>query len=167
MKIDFESQQEVALWRSVNDGVMGGQSSGGPRHADGRMIFEGSINTSGGGFSSIRRPIETGTFDGVSGLNMRIKSDGRAYDVTLRTDAEYLGRPVAFQASIPETEPGMWTEVAISFDTVKATLFGRPVEGAEFNNAAAQSLGIIIADSRDGPFRLEIDWIAACQNEGE
>jgi len=54
MFMNFETSDELRQWYAVNDGVMGGLSSGGPRFDDGIMIFEGMINTNGGGFSSLR-----------------------------------------------------------------------------------------------------------------
>ena len=41
MYVNFETSQEMAMWRAVNDGVMGGLSSGGAQFDDGNMVFEG------------------------------------------------------------------------------------------------------------------------------
>lgn len=163
MKIDFDSATESNYWQAVNDGVMGGQSSGGPDFENGTMVFNGVLNTNGGGFSSIRRPIVEGSLDGASGLKMHIKSDGRTYKLSLRTNTAHQDRQVSFQAPISSTAPGKWEEVFVTFDSISASLFGRPVEGAEFDVAAVNSLGIIIADNRDGPFRFETNLIEACQ----
>jgi len=42
-------------WYTVLDGVMGGRSTGSSRMTETGMVFEGVLNTSGGGGSSIRR----------------------------------------------------------------------------------------------------------------
>ena len=41
-------------WQTVNDNVMGGRSRGGHTREGGTLVFAGSTNTRGGGFSSIR-----------------------------------------------------------------------------------------------------------------
>jgi hypothetical protein len=162
MYTKFETASEQQAWWPINDGVMGGLSSGGPRFEDGNMVFQGIINTNGGGFSSIRSGVEQGALASSSGIKMRVRSDGRAYKLTLRSNAAWRGRRVSFQAPIPQTSPGEWTEVEIPFPDLKGTIFGRPVRGAKFDKSRVVELGIIIADGQDGPFRLDIDWIADC-----
>ena len=57
----FESDECLASWTSVNDGVMGGISKGGfSRSEQGTLIFEGELSLEhNGGFPSIRmKPIE-------------------------------------------------------------------------------------------------------------
>ena len=161
MKMTFDTPEAASLWRAVNDGVMGGRSSGGPEFADGMMVFEGVINTNGGGFSSVRADMELGRLSAMEGLGFRVKSDGRTYKVTLKSDARYRFRPVSFQAQIPTTPAGEWAEVRVPFKALKPSLFGRQLQGFEFNPAKAEEIGIIIADGTDGPFRLEIEWITA------
>lgn len=163
MYVNFESSQTTRQWRAVNDGVMGGLSSGGPRFENGHMVFEGVINTNGGGFSSVRTPLDLGELAEARGLKLRVKSDGRDYKVTLRTDVAYRGRLVSFQVPIPQSQKGKWTEVNVSFDKLSASIFGRPVIGAAFNPARVRELGIILADGQDGPFRLDVKWIKRCQ----
>lgn len=161
VKMNFDNAETSANWRAVNDGVMGGLSSGGPVFENGHMVFKGNINTDGGGFSSVRTDVTPGQFSGVSGLSLRVKSDGRTYKVTLRTDERYRMRPVSFQAEIPQTPANEWSSVNVSFADLEASVFGRAVDGAKFDKSDIEELGIILADGKDGPFRLEIDWIEA------
>lgn len=160
MKIDFQSRQEMNLWWPVNDGVMGGRSSGGPAFENGNLLFSGTINTNGGGFSSIRRQIATGDLSGARSITLRIKSDGRGYNLRFRSDVTWRGRRVAFQKPIQTSTPGQWETVTVTLDNMRASLFGRDVRGAHFVPAQAVETGIILADGKDGPFQLEIDWIA-------
>lgn len=162
MKVDFETSSEARAWRAVNDGVMGGLSSGGPRFENGQMIFQGVINTNGGGFSSVRRSVPKGALGDASGIKLRLKTDGRDYKLTLRSSAAWRGRRVSFQAPIPSSKAGEWAEVSVPFSDLRGTIFGRRVRGAKFDKEAVVELGIILADDRDGPFRLDVDWIADC-----
>ena len=45
--VDFSNPKEVRRWRVVNDGVMGGLSSGEMRVDEGAMLYTGLINTNG------------------------------------------------------------------------------------------------------------------------
>ena len=159
MEISFADPDAGDYWRAVNDGVMGGRSSGGPSFQNGAMVFKGNINTNGGGFSSVRARMEQGALEGSSGLKMRVKSDGRIYKITMRTDLRYRSRRISFQAEIPLTPKGEWAEVDVSFSTLEASLFGRPISGARFAAKDVRELGIILADGKDGPFQLEVEWI--------
>ena len=162
MNIDFSTSDQSAAWQAVNDGVMGGRSSGGPRFENGVMIFEGVINTNGGGFSSVRAGVQDGLLAGEDSLKMRVKGDGREYKLTLRSDAFYRGRNVSFQAPLPQTPAGQWAEITIPFSNLDPSVFGRPLRGPVFMPEETRSMGIIIADGVDGPFKLEVDWIKTC-----
>lgn len=159
MDINFESSAEQQLWTPVNDGVMGGRSSGGPSFTDGNLVFAGIINTNGGGFSSLRRMTDGQDMANASLIKMRVKSDGRAYRMSFRTDVTYRGRRIAFQKPIPATTPGQWEIVTLTLDNMQASLFGRQLSGAEFIPEDIVQAGIILADGQNGPFRLEVDWI--------
>lgn len=50
---DFPESLATLEWRVVNDDVMGGRSEGGFRLEKQWLVFEGTTNTRGGGFSSI------------------------------------------------------------------------------------------------------------------
>lgn len=162
MYTNFETVSQTQIWRAVNDGVMGGLSSGSPYFQDGIMIFRGVINTNGGGFSSVRSPVEEGALKEADGVKVRLRSDGRAYKLTFRSDAVWRGRRISFQAPLPTTTAGEWAEVVVPFSALRGSLFGRPVSGAKFNKEAVTELGFILADGQDGPFRLDVDWIASC-----
>ena len=165
LNIAMDSAETVSMWRSVNDGVMGGLSSGGPSFAKDHMVFKGVINTDGGGFSSIRARVAPKAFADMDGLKLRVKSDGRIYKATFRTDARYGWREVSFQAPLPVTVPGEWEDVTVRFSDLTASIFGRPVRGAAFDPQKVQSVGIILADGQDGPFELGVAEMSACKFE--
>ena len=152
----FDSESAVAPWQTVLDGVMGGRSTGTRVFEDGAMVFQGTINTNGGGFSSICLPVQPGALDGAGAVTLRIKPDGRAYTLTFRTDQRYRTRPVSFQAPIPQTPPGEWADVRVPLDGLNASVFGRDVPVDTFNQDEVREIGILLADGVDGPFRLEI-----------
>ena len=156
---DFVSTHYSEKWRAVNDGVMGGLSSGGPYFEDNNMVFEGVINTNGGGFSSVRLSIDSSQLATSSGLALRLKSDGRAYKLTLKTNMRYRSRHVSFQAEIPRTPGGTWSNIIVPFTDLRASIFGRPIIGAEFDKTQVREIGIILADGQNGAFRLDVGSI--------
>lgn len=150
-------------WRAVNDGVMGGRSRGGAAHRDGALVFSGSIDTDGGGFSSIRAPLPPGALAGMTGLRLRVRPDARRYRVTLRTNLHYQGTAIAWRAPIDAPRAGEWSDSVISFADLEPAVFGRPIDAGPFVPADATSIGIIIGDGEDGPFEILIDSIHACR----
>ena len=67
---DFDSDDANQRWLVVNDDVMGGRSLGGVSFDAGILIFAGQTDTDGGGFSSLRLPLEPQTlspYDRISG----------------------------------------------------------------------------------------------------
>ncbi len=150
---------DEATWLIVNDGVMGGQSVGEGAIADGILYFEGTIVTQGGGFSSVRGPID-GELAGASELVMRVRTDGREYEL-LADDEPTRRERVTHYAPIA-TEGGEWQDVTVPLTEMDARIFGRQVDAPAFQPDLATEIGVILADGFDGPFLLEIDWIDAC-----
>ena len=146
-------------WQSVNDNVMGGRSAGRFEIQKGVLVFEGAINTNGGGFASIRRPLVGSVLAGASGIRMRLKSDGRVYKLTLRGDTRFRGRPVNYQAVLPAATPGQWSVIDLDFSDLRPSVFGQRVSVPPLDLSTVWSFGLIIADGVDGPFQLEVESI--------
>lgn len=146
-------------WVVVNDGVMGGRSQGLITTADNRLQFAGNIVTDGGGFSSVRRALDSG-LEGSDRIQLRVRTDGREYEVLL-TDIESQAYRVTYYAPI-EVEANDWQVVDVSFDDLEARIFGREVDAPPFQPENVTTVGIILADGTDGEFSLELDWISAC-----
>jgi hypothetical protein len=151
-------------WHVVNDNVMGGRSRGGFRLEDRSLVFEGTTNTDGGGFSSIRsedRPFDLEAYDRI---RLRVRGDGRTYTFRLTTgDTRNERRRPSYWADF-ETHGDDWEVVDVPFRLFRPRWRGRWLEGPELNPRAIDSLGLMIYDNRDGPFRLEVDWIRACRD---
>lgn len=149
-------------WRIVDDGVMGGLSQGSLEISkDGILRFFGTLSLeNNGGFSSLRTgpvKMDLGT---AKGLMMRVKGDGRSYQVRLGTDAEYRGREMSFQAAF-QTKKGEWIEVLVPFTSFTGTWRGMDLPEKIFDPAKIRRLGLQLADKKAGPFELRVDWIHA------
>ncbi len=150
----------AAPWGSINDGVMGGLSSGRMWQEDGIAVFSGTLSLeNNGGFSSVRAAPAEHSLAGKAGLVLRVRGDGRTYGLRLRTNDRFDGP--SYQAALP-TRAGEWTEVPVPFDRFRSTFRGRPVQGyPDLDPAKIRTFGLILADKQPGEFRLELDWIRA------
>jgi NADH dehydrogenase [ubiquinone] 1 alpha subcomplex assembly factor 1 len=158
--IEFKDQAAEPKWIAVNDGVMGGLSKGGPEVKDGSLHFTGDLSLeNNGGFSSIRSVNQKYDFSGKTSIVIRLKGDGRKYQLRLATDARYRRSAVSYGSEF-STEKGKWIEVKIPFESLSPSWRGMKLKDPDFDPAKVEELGLLIADKKEGEFELEVDWIA-------
>lgn len=155
-----EKEMEKHGWRVVNDGVMGGLSQGQMQVSEeGVLLFRGNLSLeNNGGFSSIRTgsvPLDLGKDTGVV---LRVKGDGRTYQMRFYTDATFRGRSVSFSAEFATTKDE-WVEVKVPFSTFKGSFRGMKLPNEAFDPSKISSMGILLADKKEGMFELSVDWI--------
>ena len=161
MLFEFESIDE-AFWQIVNDGVMGGRSKGMVRVENGVLRFSGMLVTRGGGFTSVRanRRVDLSAYDGIE---LRVRGSGRTFEVEVDDNARRWGRSVSRRGAFETTSE--WTWVRVPFNTMRTSIFGRPVRAAELNRAGIEQIGLYILDGIDGEFLLEVDAIRAYRDD--
>lgn len=156
--MDFNISDGGTKWFAVNDGVMGGLSKGDGAVKDGSLVFAGTLSLeNNGGFSSVRTE-GSYNFVGRNFILMRVKGDGRTYQLRLATDARYQGSAVSYAADFV-TEAGKWTEVKIPFNAFLPGWRGRKLDGPPLKLSEIEEIGILIGDKKPGAFALEVDWI--------
>ena len=146
-------------WSVVNDGVMGGRSSSTLRgDSPGPGVFEGYLSLeNNGGFASARTAVEEGALAGASRVVLRVRGDGKRYQLRLRPGRRLDG--VAWAAGF-ETPVDRWTTVALPLDAFEPTFRGtRPRGVGPLEPDRVGQVGIMLTDRQEGPFRLEIEWI--------
>jgi NADH dehydrogenase [ubiquinone] 1 alpha subcomplex assembly factor 1 len=155
---DFESDDAASQWITVNDNVMGGRSKGGFEVKNGKLIFTGSTNTAGGGFSSIRTSLKKLDFKGREGVIIRLRGDGRTYKFDVRMGRNSVAHRADFKT---EKDTDSWQTVKIPFASLSPTWRGRRLPRLlnKLKKPEIQSLGFMIYDKKDGPFELKVDWI--------
>jgi hypothetical protein len=158
--LTFDQPQDEVQWKTVNDNVMGGRSEGGFNFnpENGTLVFSGSTNTDGGGFSSIRTVSKEWNLGDTDGIEIRVKGDGRTYMADLRKQGDRRWIPVAYRAEF-ETVSGEWQTVRIPFSEFKPTRMGQNVTAPAITPAEVGALGFMIYDKKDGPFKLEVDRV--------
>jgi NADH dehydrogenase [ubiquinone] 1 alpha subcomplex assembly factor 1 len=160
MLMNFDNSPQEPRWIAVNDGVMGGRSSGGPKIADGKLEFSGELSlANNGGFSSVRSVGRDFDLSGASAVVLRVRGDGRRYQLRLATDARYRGITVSYGAGF-ETTAGQWTEVHVPLASLQPMVRGSTLQGPALNRSQVREIGLLIADKREGAFALSVDWIA-------
>lgn len=147
-------------WRIVDDGVMGGLSQGKREIGkDGILRFFGTLSLeNNGGFSSLRTGAVKLDLSSAEGVVLRVRGDGRTYQVRFSTDAEYRGREMSFQAAFP-TIKDEWIEVKVPFNGFTGTWRGRELPDKVFAPAKIRRIGLQLADKKPGAFELRVDWI--------
>jgi len=157
----FEDAADAVDWQPVDDVVMGGVSSSelalGPQQTG---IFSGVLSLAhGGGFASVRTRPRSVDLSAYEGLEIRVRGDGKRYQLRLRTHPGFDG--VAYQVAF-DAEQGTWHTLRFPFDAFSPTFRGRTVPNAPALDASQiHSFGFLIGDKQAGPFRLEIDWLRA------
>lgn len=158
--IEFNGGASEPRWVAVNDGVMGGRSQGGPEVADGRLQFRGDLSlANNGGFSSVRTVGQAFDFSGATDVVLRVRGDGRPYQLRLAGAERYRGIAVSYGGEFA-TQAGQWVEVRVRLATLEPTVRGMRLQGPPIQLSDIREIGLLIADKREGAFALDVDWIA-------
>ena len=157
---EFEEKESDKFgWEITNDGVMGGLSKGNVQVDDGILVFSGNLSLkNNGGFTTFRSKNVNLDLSSDLGILLRVKGDGRTYDVRLATDATYRSMEASFSASF-ETAAGEWQEIKVPFSEFTGSFRGRELKDLKFDPSKIKRVGILLGDKKEAPFRLEIDWI--------
>lgn len=164
--VDF-AEPETARWTLVNDGVMGGRSSSDVElTADNTALFSGFLSLeNNGGFASVRGSFSTLDLSDYEGVNLRVRGDGRTYQLRFRMNGSFDG--VAHGTAF-ETKAGEWTEVRIPFTRFQPTLRGyRPRGAGPLDPSRIQQITFLVGDKIEAPFQLEIAWVKAYATSAE
>jgi len=158
---DFEAPQDLADWRIINDGVMGGVSKSKViAEQPGSRTFSGYISLGkSGGFASTRTTPRDYQLSGYTGIRIRVKGDGKAYQIRLKTDTNLDG--INYKREF-DTEPNKWIEPEFEFEAFQAVYRGRIlVDVGPPDPGMIRQLGFLISQKQEGPFQLDVDWIEA------
>ncbi len=158
--LDFDDAADAALWRPVDDVVMGGVSSSSFDRAEpGVARFSGTVSLeNSGGFASVRTPPRDWDTSGATAFLLRVRGDGKQYKFTLRTSDGFDG--IQYQARF-SPPAGEWTDVRLRVEDFVPTFRGRKVPFAPpLDPAKIRALGLMISDKQAGPFELLIDRVA-------
>lgn len=158
--LEFDDPADAALWRPVDDVVMGGVSRSTFEQAEaGVARFRGNVSLeNSGGFASVRTPPREWGTAGAEAFVLRVRGDGKTYKFTLRTGDDFDG--IQHQQRFTTTA-GAWSDVRLPVSDFVATFRGRKVPFApSLDPAKVRAIGLMISDRQAGPFELLVDRIA-------
>ena len=143
-------------WQAINDGVMGGISTGRMIETTRGLSFQGAVSLeNNGGFASVRRTIEL-DLSRTSKLRVRLRGDGRTYQARFRQDSSFDS--IAWRAEFGTT--GDWQTVELDFTDFAPVFRGRKVpQAGPLVAGKIRQFGFLIGDKKTGPFKLEIKSI--------
>ena len=159
MLLSFDKPEAAKQWRTINDSVMGGVSEGKCRITKEKTLeFSGNLSLeNNGGFASVRSKTVKLDLDKYEGVILRVRGDGRPFYFNLHvpTAMPAFSHRVKF-----ETKKEEWQEVRISWKEFRATAFGKELENkSSLDPSKVNAIGVLIADKKAGPFKLEVEWI--------
>ena len=157
--INFDGDPSEPRWVAVNDGVMGGRSSGSPTVDDGMLEFSGTLSLeNNGGFASVRTVDYAVNLSSAETVVLRVRGDGRRYQLRLATSARNRGIAVSYGADFI-APAGEWTEVRLRLDSLQPRVRGTLLNGPPLDPAQIKEVGLLIGDKQEGPFSMDVDWI--------
>lgn len=160
----FDPATPFAPWTVIDDPTMGGRSRSQFVPTDGgTACFTGVVSLeNGGGFCSVRSP-EFSPAAAATGVQLRVRGDGRTYKVCLHTRHMLPG--TSYRATF-EPRPGEWEDVRIPLSEFVLMRFGARAGVTPVDPARVTALSLLIADRQDGPFALELAHVGLVETAG-
>lgn len=161
--LDLDDPGKVAAWTTLNDPVMGGQSTSTITYGHGGLMFSGTISLeNNGGFASARSPQdpEIGRkAAGAKSLRVHAVGDGKTY--VLKVGA--TGQPWSYiQRFTTEAAVERIYELPIEgFEPVGMRLDPAPEAPQTLAPSTISTVSVYILDKQQGPFEITISEIDA------
>lgn len=150
---DFSKNNSFEKWQVVNDGVMGGLSQATFKISEnGTALFAGTVSLENyGGFSSVRYTLEKTEVKGYTSLALRLKGDGKNYQVRIReNNDDYFSYIATFETS------GKWETIQIPLNSMYPSFRGRKLDRSNFKGNSIVELTFLIGNKKAESFVLEL-----------
>ena len=161
--VDLDDAGAVAAWTTVNDPVMGGQSTSAITFGGGGLVFSGNISlANNGGFASARSPQDPDIgrrAAGATALRVRAVGDGKTYLLRVGT----AGQPWSYIQRFPtEADVERTYELPVAnFVPVGMRLDPAPDAPPTLDPSGISQISVYILDKQQGPFGITIGAIEA------
>jgi hypothetical protein len=150
----LEFQGTPLEWHRLDDGVMGGRSETVHQAAGHGLHFCGTLNTEGGGFVSIRSPLQSESMPKeMEAIRLKFRGDGKTYKFIM-SNGSPSGGPFAknpsWQADIPteaRSETDAMQETTIPLRSLKPS-FGGSVSShsnVHFDQTEMRQIGFMLS----------------------
>lgn len=151
----FDKNSPTSDWRIVDDGVMGGKSSGDFHiNESGNGVFEGLVSLdNNGGFSSVRYR-ETFQIQSHTTIRIHLKGDGSNYLFRVKPNSFDRHSYIAeFKTS------GEWEIIEIDLSDMYPAFRGRKLSIPNFDKDQIEEVAFLIGNKKEQEFHLEIKSI--------
>ncbi|MEZ2226056.1 MAG: CIA30 family protein [Microcoleus sp.] len=159
-------------WGALDDIVMGGVSESSIRLIDNTALFTGNVSTANsGGFASVRTRNFESALDltGFSGIQLRVKGDGKRYKLIVRSEAKWDGIGYCYSF---DTVYNIWITVTIPFEKLIPVFRAKTVkDGSRLNTQTIYSFQLMLSKFEydgalnpkftPGSFQLQLESVKA------
>lgn len=161
--VELDDASEVAGWTTVNDPVMGGQSTSEVTFGDGGLRFSGVLSlANNGGFASARSPVDPAIgrkAAGAKSLGVRAVGDGKTYVLKVGTAGQWWSYIQRFRT---EAGVGRIYDLPLAgFQPVGMRLDPAPSAPQTLDPSSISQVAVYILDKQQGPFDLTVSGIEA------
>ncbi len=153
---DFNTKTPASSWQIVDDGVMGGRSAGKfSINAEGHGVFEGKVSLeNNGGFSSVRHGLETKQIKGYTKLIIRLKGDGKRYQVRLKSSQADYYSYIAYLDTQKD-----WQTITVRLSEMYPSFRGQRLNRPNYPAQELSEIAFLIGNKKAESFQLLIDKI--------
>ena len=156
---DFGEQKDGNNWVVINDGVMGGLSTGKAVLKENSILFTGKISfANNGGFASLRSNRTKLNTSEVEFIEIKYRLTGLSFSFILEQDYRFYMPYFSHPLEITE---GEWSVLRIPIDSFYETRLGN-YTGYRLGENSSRNifrLGFISRDKKAQDYELEIDYI--------
>ena len=153
---NFDKNSDISSWRTVDDNVMGGKSTGNFKlNEEGYGEFYGEVSLeNNGGFSSLRHQFNTANVKGCTEVVIHLKGDGKNYQFRLKDDLDKRHSYIhQFKTS------GAWQTIVIQLSEMYPAFRGNKLSIVNFSAKQVEEVAFLIGNKKEEQFKLEIDKI--------
>ena len=158
-EIDFGTSKGGQDWKVMNDGVMGGLSSGTASLNENSLTLKGSISlANNGGFASIRSKWGIYDLSDYSAVTIRYRSLGQVVALSFETSRMWW-RPYYLLDLAPTDN--YWKTVTIPIDLANQISIVQPT-GKQLSSKQLSNIlrvGFMTHEKKESPFEFEVDFI--------
>ncbi len=153
---DFTTKTSASSWQIVDDGVMGGRSAGKfSINAQGHGVFEGKVSLeNNGGFSSVRHSFQTKSIKGYTRLVIRLKGDGKCYQVRLKSSQTDYYSYIAYIDTQKD-----WQNIEVNLTEMYPSFRGQRLNRPNYPAQELSEIAFLIGNKKAESFQLLIDKI--------
>lgn len=159
--INFKTEEDIKKWHIENDTVMGGVSTSKigfvkkDNGVNGILFFQGDVSLKNdGGFAQILYENEVLDLTACAGLELKLKGDGKNYQVRIETNTTKIGYSKSF------TTTNDWAILRLAFSEFMPDFHGEFVPNApKLDLKNIKNIGILIGNNKEESFKLLINEI--------